>query len=205
MGFYAKHVFARFMDRSMRHMNELRSETLAPAHGEVLEIGFGTGLNLRYYPTSVSKLAALDPLDALQARVQRRIASVSFPVERFVLGADNGLPFEAESFDCVAMTWTLCSIREPLAALAEMRRVLRRDGVLLFIEHGRSEDPAVARWQARLNPIHRRVACGCELVRPIDALIRKGGFELMELRRFALEDVPRIFGETYQGSARTQT
>ena len=186
----------------MRQMAELRPETLARAHGEVLEIGFGTGLNLPHYPSGVSRLVALDPLDALRERVQARIARAPFPVERVVLPAEGGLPFEDGRFDCIAMTWTLCSIALPLPALEEMRRVLRPAGVLLFIEHGLSEDPQVARWQRRVTPLHRRVSCGCHLDRPIDQLLRKGGFELPELKRFVLEQGPRIFTATYQGVAR---
>ncbi len=186
----------------MRQMEELRSETLARAHGEVLEIGFGTGLNLAHYPSGVRKLVALDPLDALHARVEARIARAPFPVERFALPAEGGLPFEDGRFDCIAMTWTLCSIAEPLPALQEMRRVLRPGGHLLFIEHGLSDDPGVARWQRRVTPLHRRLSCGCNLDRPIDALIRKGGFQLPELKRFVLEQGPRIFTATYQGLAR---
>ncbi len=186
----------------MRQLEELRSGTLARAHGEVLEIGFGTGLNLPHYPGSVRRLVALDPLDALPERVEGRIARAPFPVERFTLPAEGGLPFEDGRFDCVTMTWTLCSIAQPLPALQEMRRVLRPDGQLLFIEHGLSEDPGVARWQRRLSPLHRRVTYGCNLDRPIDDLLRKGGFVLPEIKRFVLEQGPRIFTATYQGLAR---
>ena len=186
----------------MRQLEELRPGTLARAHGEVLEIGFGTGLNLPHYPSSVRKLVALDPLDARPGRVEGRIARAPFPVERFALPAEGGLPFEDGRFDCVTMTWTLCSIAQPLPALQEMRRVLRPDGQLLFIEHGLSEDPGVARWQRRLSPLHRRLSCGCNLDRPIDDLLRKGGFVLPEIKRFVLEQGPRIFTATYQGLAR---
>ncbi len=186
----------------MRQMEELRPGTLARAHGEVLEVGFGTGLNLPHYPSAVRRLVALDPLDALRARVEGRIARAPFPVERFALPAEGGLPFEDGRFDCIAMTWTLCSIAEPLPALQEMRRVLRPAGVLLFIEHGLSDDPSVARWQRRVAPLHRRLACGCHLDRPIDQLLRKSGFDLAELKKFELEQGPRIFTATYQGVAR---
>ncbi|MCH6562212.1 MAG: class I SAM-dependent methyltransferase [Myxococcales bacterium] len=202
MGIYRKHIFPRVMDWAMHQLDELRPGTLARAHGEVLEIGFGTGLNLPHYPSSVRKLVALDPLDALPARVEGRIARAPFPVERFTLSAEGGLPFEDGRFDCVTMTWTLCSIAQPLPALQEMRRVLRPDGQLLFIEHGLSEDPGVARWQRRLSPLHRRVTCGCNLDRPIDDLLRKAGFVLPEIKRFVLEQGPRIFTATYQGLAR---
>jgi len=202
VGFYRRHIFPWVMDWAMRQMGELRPGTLARAHGEVLEIGFGTGLNLPHYPSSVRKLVGLDPLNALPERVEARIARAPFPVERFALFAEDGLPFEDGRFDCVTMTWTLCSIAQPLPALQEMRRVLRPDGYLLFIEHGLSQDPGVAYWQRRLSPLHRRVACGCTLDRPIADLLRKGGFELPELKHFVLEQGPRIFTATYQSLAR---
>ncbi len=201
MGFYERRIFPFFLDLAMRGMNDLRAETLAPARGDVLEIGFGTGLNLRYYPEGVRRLAALDPMDALEKRVQERIAEAKFPVERHALPADERLPFEDTSFDTVAVTWTLCTIPDPVAALVEMRRVLRPEGQLLFIEHGRSDDPKVARWQDRLNPIQNVIGCGCNLNRPIDALVKKGGFTLQHLDRFCRARTPRFVGEMYRGVA----
>lgn len=202
MGFYARHVLPRAMDWSMRRRGRLRSEILARAHGEVLEIGFGTGLNLPHYPSTVRKLVGVDPMDARPAFMERRIRRAPFPVERFGLRAERGLPFEDGRFDCIVMTWTLCSIAESGPALAEMRRVLRPGGSLLFIEHGRSDDPAVVRWQRRVNGLHRLLALDCRLDRPIDALIRKGGFEIAELDRFVFKGEPRVYGETYRGIAR---
>jgi len=198
---YERHVFPRVMDLAMRQMAELRPAALAGAEGDVLEIGFGTGLNLPHYPPAVKRLIALDPLDALSERVQARVEAAPFPVDRHALRADGGLPFDDDRFDSVAMTWTLCSIPEPGAALAEMRRVLRPGGRLSFIEHGLSDDPRVARWQERVNPLHRVIACGCHLNRRIDALIRDAGFRFESLDRFVLEDGPRIFNETYRGVA----
>ncbi len=201
MGVYARYVFPRLMDLTMRPLEALRAETLASAAGEVLEIGFGTGLNLPHYPPGVRRLYAVDPLDSLRRTVEARIARAPFPVERLHLRADGRLPFENARFACVAMTWTLCSIAEPLAALQDIQRVLATGGSLLFIEHGRSDAPRVARWQRRLNPVQRRLAGGCQLDRPVAALIRKGGFELTKLDRFSLDGVPRIFGEMYRGIA----
>lgn len=201
MGFYADHVFPRFMDWGMRQVDSLRSETLAGARGAVLEVGFGTGLNLRHYPKAVEKVVALDPLRALEQRVSERIAGARFPVERVSRLADDHLPFDDGSFDCVVTTWTLCSVEEPVAALSEMRRVLRDDGVYLFIEHGRSDDPTTARWQRRLNPLQRRIAGGCRLDRPIDELVASGGFEIRGLDRFVHDPGPRALSEMYRGHA----
>jgi len=198
---YQRHVFPPFLDLTMRRMDEYRPEVLSQAEGDVLEIGFGTGLNIPHYPSAVKSLTALDPLDALRRRVQKRVAAARFPVERVGRPADGRLPFDDDRFDSVTMTWTLCSIDEPDLALQEMRRVLRAGGRLLFIEHGRSDDPGVARWQDRLNPVQRVVACGCNMNRRIDALVRDAGFALERLDRFTLPEGPRILGEMYRGAA----
>jgi ubiquinone/menaquinone biosynthesis C-methylase UbiE len=184
----------------MRQVDELRPRVLALAEGDVLEIGFGTGLNLPYYPPGVKSLTALDPLDGLRERVEARVAAAAFPVERFALSADGELPFDDARFDCIVTTWTLCSIDRPLEALAEMLRVLKPAGRYLFLEHGRSDLPKTAKWQDRLNPVHRRVTGGCNMNRVIDRLVQAGGFEIAELQRF-LGRGPRILAEMYRGAA----
>jgi ubiquinone/menaquinone biosynthesis C-methylase UbiE len=185
----------------MKSMGKLRPEALAGARGEVLEIGFGTGLNLPHYPEGVTRLSTADPMNALRDRVRERIGAAPFPVEVHHLPADGALPFETGRFDCVTVTWTLCTIPDPVAALVEARRVLRREGRLHFIEHGRSDDPSVARWQDRINPIQNRVACGCNLNRRIDEIVERAGFSIDRLDRFQMERTPRVFGEMYRGAA----
>ena len=201
MGLYARYVFPHVLDFAMRGMNPLRADVLAPAAGDVLEIGFGTGLNLAHYPARVRRVCAVDPMRALERRVAERIAAAPFPVERHPLRADGGLPFDAARFDCAAMTWTLCTIPDPVAALREIRRVLRPGAPLLFIEHGRSDDARVARFQDRWNPIQNAIGAGCNVNRKIDALIREGGFEFEKLERFKA-DGPRFLVEMYRGVAR---
>jgi len=202
MGFYTDRVFPLLLDWTMRAVNDLRAPALAAATGDVLEVGFGTGLNLPYYPSAVRRLVALDPLRALERRVARRVAAARFPVERVALAADQRLPFEDASFDSVVTTFTLCSIPDPAVALAEMRRVLRPGGVYLFLEHGRSDDPKVARRQERWEPIQRRIAGGCHLSRPIDRLVRAAGFDVERLERFVQPHAPRILAEMYRGAGR---
>ncbi|MEX2208757.1 MAG: class I SAM-dependent methyltransferase [Myxococcota bacterium] len=201
MGLYERYVFPHVLDFAMRAMNPLRAGVLAPAVGDVLEIGFGTGLNLRHYPAGVRRVLAVDPMQALERRVAQRIAAAEFPVERHHLRADGRLPFDAARFDCAAMTWTLCTIPDPVAALRELRRVLKPGGSLLFIEHGRSDDARVARFQDRWNPIQNVIGAGCNVNRRIDALIREGGFEFEKLERFKA-DGPRFLAEMYRGVAR---
>jgi ubiquinone/menaquinone biosynthesis C-methylase UbiE len=202
MGFYADRIFPYLMDwtLSRSRFRELRREALASAHGSVLEIGFGTGLNLPHYPGSVTKLTVLDPAVLLPAKVTRRIASAFMPVDVRHLAAE-ALPFEDDHFNCVVSTFALCTIPDPVAALLEVRRVLKSDGCYLFLEHGRSDDVRVARWQDFFNPLQQRLACGCNLNRPIDALIRGAGLQVNRLDRFRLESVPRIVGEMYRGVA----
>jgi len=205
MGLYADYIFPYLMDwtLSRSRFHELRRQALASACGSVLEIGFGTGLNLPHYPGAVTKLTVLDPAVLLPARVARRIASASTPVEVTHLSAE-ALPFEDHRFDCVVSTFALCTIPNPAAALKEVRRVLKPGAAYLFLEHGRSDDARVAAWQDFLNPLQQRLACGCNLNRPIEALIREAGLQVDHLDRFRLEGVPRIVGEMYRGVATTK-
>ena len=204
MGFYSKQIFPRMMDWALgnRAISRERAATLELARGDVLEIGFGTGLNLPDYPPAVNTLTVIDPNLALADRVARRISEARIPVEQFELDASGRLPFDDSSFDVVATTFTLCSIDDVSSALREMRRVLRPDGQYLFLEHGRSDDSRVARLQNFLNPVQKLVACGCNLNRPIEDLIRASGFCIVELSRFQMPDLPRFVGECYRGIAR---
>src|SRR6266550_2996965 len=145
-----------------------RQQALAAVGGEVLEIGFGTGLNLRHYPSGVTRLTAIDVADLLPARTEQRISAAPFPVERVRLTAER-LPFPGGRF--------------------------------VFLEHGRSDDPRVARWQDRFNPIQRVIGVGCNLNRPIDALVRGAGFAITRLDRYVIEGEPRIMAEMYRGMA----
>lgn len=204
MGIYSKFIFPRILDWSLRDamMQPQRQKTLSPLRGHVLEIGFGTGLNLPYYPTTVTRLTAIDSQHMLPKRLAKRIAEARMPVERLQLDAGKRLPFEDQTFDGLVTTFTLCSIDDVNSALAEIRRVLKPTGEFVFLEHGRSDDPRVSKWQDFLNPVERVIGCGCNLNRSIDTLIRASGFEIVKLDRYLMPDVPRIFGETYRGVAR---
>lgn len=195
----------RFQDLAMRQMNPLRADTISEAEGEVLEVGFGTGLNLAYYGPAVKTLVGLDPLDVANvASVQARIGNAPFPVERRALRADGGLPFDAGRFDTVVTTWTLCSIPEVDRALREMRRVLKPGGRYVFIEHGRADAESTARWQDRINPLWNRLCDGCNINRKIDRLVEEGGFELQSLDRFRAKG-PGIVAQMYRGVATRAT
>lgn len=197
--FYEQRLFPYGLDLAMKNFGPQRKPTLEEAHGDVLEIGFGTGLNLPHYPAGVERLSTVDPMDALEERVARRIAAAPFPVERHRLPADGDLPFDTRRFDTVTVTWTLCTIPDAVAALREMHRVLKPEGRLLFIEHGRSDDPKIARWQDRLNPIWNVIGCGCNLNRVVSELVERGGFQIERLEQ--LIEGPRIFATLYRGAA----
>jgi SAM-dependent methyltransferase len=185
----------------MRQMNELRPALLETARGEVLDVGFGTGLNLAFYPRGVQRVVGIEPnpVEELPA-LDERIAAAPFPVEQHALRADGELPFDAGRFDCVVTTWTLCSIPDPIRALREMRRVTRPGGTYLFIEHGRAPAAGTARWQDRVNPLWRRFTGGCNMNRAIDALVEEAGFELGRLERFRHRG-PALLAHMYRGSA----
>ena len=202
MGLYATQIFPHLMDWVMSgdEFKRLRKLLLQGAHGEVLEIGLGTGLNLPHYPGSVSCLHAVDPAPLLPNRVAQRSRAVAFPVQIKQVSAET-LPFDERTFDCVVSTWTLCTILDPVKALREVRRVLKPNGVFLFLEHGRSEDAKIATWQDRVNPLQRVIGCGCNLNRKIDQLIGQAGLAITKLDRFHMQHVPRLGGAMYRGSA----
>jgi len=183
-------------------LEEQRREALALLRGHVLEIGFGTGLNLQFYPDQVTKLTALDSERMLPKRVRTRIAQAPMPVELFQLNASGSLPFENDTFDGIVTTLTLCSIADVEPALIEMRRVLKPDGAYVFFEHGRSDDPRIATRQDFWNPLQKLIACGCNMNRPIDRLITGAGMEMIELSRYQLPDTPRVLAEIYRGVAK---
>ena len=202
-GLYARIIFPRLLELSVggEAFAKERAKALKSVHGEVLEVGFGTGLNLSHYPPSVARLVALDPEEMLPATVSRRIAAASFPVGR-VRQVGEHLPFAAGRFDCVVTTLTLCTIADPLSALSEIRRVLRAAVTYVFLEHGRSADPQVARLQDWLNPLWRLsgIGRGCNINRPIDSLIAQAGLQIVSLERCVLGS-PRIMTEMYRGLA----
>lgn len=202
MGLYSRHIFPRLMDwvMSVEVFAEERRKLLARACGQVLELGFGTGLNLPHYPKTISVLHAVDPAGLLPRRVAWRCSRVSFLIRPQHVSAEI-LPFDDRTFDCAVSTWTLCTIPDPVKALQEVRRVLKPTGQFLFLEHGRSDDETIAVWQDRLNPIQRVIGCGCNLNRRIDQLISHAGLTMMKLDRFQMDSIPRLVGEMYRGIA----
>ena len=202
MGFYGRHVLPTLIELAMRNKaaQAERARLVPRAAGVVLEIGVGSGLNIPIYGRGVRKLYALDPSAELLQMARPRADRASFPVELLQHPAE-AIPLGDNSVDTVVTTWTLCTIPDVLAALREARRVLRPESGLIFIEHGRSTDPAVVRWQDRLTPLWRRVSGGCHLNRPIDQLLARGGFQISEMKRGYMAG-PRIGAYLYRGIAR---
>jgi ubiquinone/menaquinone biosynthesis C-methylase UbiE len=170
----------------------------------VLEIGFGSGLNLPHLPPEVREVWAVDPaLVGRRLSAQRR-ARTDVPVH--FEGTDAGaLPFEDDRFDAALSTWTMCTLPDPPAALREVARVLAPGGLLHFVEHGRSSDERVARRQLRWDPVQKRLAGGCHLSRDIPALLAAGGFEVLEISTHLERGAPKVIGFTYEGRARPTT
>jgi ubiquinone/menaquinone biosynthesis C-methylase UbiE len=203
LGFYSKYVLPRLIDLAMRNKDTtlLRAEAVPHARGRVLEIGIGSGLNLRFYSPEVEHVYGVDPSVELQRMAAKKTSSAPVPVTFIQLSAEDRLPIPDSSIDTVVMTWTLCSIPNPTAALEQMKRVLKADGRLIFVEHGRSPDGKVTAWQDRLNPMWKRIAGGCHLNREIDTVIERAGFKVADLKTFYLPG-PRPMTYTYQGIAK---
>lgn len=201
MGIYGRIVLPRLIDLAMRNRDasERRAALIPKATGSVLEIGIGSGLNLPFYSAGVTHLHGVDPSAELLSMARKSIDDAPFSVELTCQSAEE-LPVDSTSIDTVVATWVLCSIPNPLDALREMKRVLKPEGRLLFVEHGFSPDPKVQAWQHRLNPIWKTVAGGCNLDRKIDEMIASAGFSIAELRTTYLPG-PRPFTYTYEGSA----
>ncbi len=200
---YHEHLLPHIIVRacSSPEIAQERAQVVPAAEGRVLEIGIGAGHNLDHYrPGQVERIWGLDPSPALLAWAQERLPHLRIPVE-LLEGSAEAIPLEDASVDTVVTTFTLCSVPEVQRALAEMRRVLRPGGQVLFLEHGAAPEPWVRRLQDRLNPAWRIVAGGCHLNRSMDRLFREGGFELPELRaEYGLG--PRVVGFLYKGKAR---
>lgn len=184
---------------SSPNIDEYRQATLAKATGDILEIGFGTGLNLAYYPESIHKIVTVDANPGIDRLAQKRIDNSAIEVERHILNAEN-LPMADESFDSVISTFTLCSINNVERALAEIYRVLKPGGQFLFVEHGLSNEPNIQFWQDRLTPIQKVVGDGCHLNRNIRQLIANQ-FDVVTVEEFYAQKLPKVMGYFYQGVA----
>jgi ubiquinone/menaquinone biosynthesis C-methylase UbiE len=201
MGFYDKWILPRLTDLAMRNKEatRYRAQLLPQAKGVTLEVGVGSGLNLPFYGPQVDRLYAVDPSEELLRMAEKKVRGAPFPVELLARSAEE-IPIDDGAVDTVVTTWTLCTIPDPLKALAEMRRVLKPGGVLLFAEHGLAPEASVQRWQRRLNPLWNKLAGGCNLDRKMDELILGAGFRILELTT-EYAKAPRPMNYIYIGRA----
>jgi ubiquinone/menaquinone biosynthesis C-methylase UbiE len=203
MGFYDRFILPRFINCACgaTPIMKQRQKVVPQASGTVLEIGIGTGLNLPYYDAAkVERLIGLDPSEESWKLAGKRAAGVDFEVEFIGLPGEE-IPLADASVDTVLVTFALCTIPDPVAALKGMGRVLRPGGKLIFCEHGRAPDAAVRKWQDRLNSVWRKLAGGCNLNRNIPDLLTAGGFHITELNTLYLPSTPRFAGYNYWGQA----
>ncbi len=202
MGVYASWVLPRLIHWTMRHgdLTRYRERLIPLAHGRVLEIGIGSGLNLPFYREGVVQVIGVDPARELLRRASA--VPTRMPVH-LVRARAEALPLSDGSVDSIVMTWSLCSVANAPAALSEMRRVLRPDGELIFVEHGLAPDPSVANWQHRLDPVWHQISC--HLNHPVDRLLEEAGFEVRSLTAGYLGSGPKSLTYMYEGFARART
>ena len=203
MGWYSARILPRLLDIGcgQRTTADLRSRICAGLSGDVLEIGFGSGHNIAHYPAAVRRVTAVEPCDVAWHLANHRLAETVIHVERGALDAQT-LPFADGTFDTCLSTWTLCSIPDVMAALRDVRRVVKPGGTFHFLEHGLAPDESVRRWQGRLEPLQQRLFGGCHLTREMGDLVATAGFEMIELDTFYMHGSPRFEGATYLGVAR---
>lgn len=204
MGFYQDRILPHLINLAMRQktLATYRERVVPAAEGRVLEIGVGSGLNLPFYSQNVKAVVGLDPSPKLLA-MARRVEHRNLGKVEFMVGSAEEIPIESASVDTVVTTWTLCSIPEASRALREMRRVLKRGGQLLFVEHGRAPDPNVRWWQDELTPLWKRLGGGCHLNRAIGSLITGAGFKFDRFETGYMRG-PKPLAFMYEGSARSR-
>ncbi len=202
MGIYERHILPRLIDLicSSEDIGAYRAELLQDAKGVTLEIGFGSGTNLPFYPAHLEKLLIVEPSETAIGLAQKAIDNVSFSVEK--VGTDGQqLTLPSESVDTVVISFTLCTVDDIDQTLREAARVLKTTGTLLFLEHGSSDDQNTARWQNRLNGLQKKLCGGCNLNRKIDDAIKASPLRLTTVKTSYLRRTPKTHGFLYQGKA----
>jgi SAM-dependent methyltransferase len=202
VGFYTDHVLPRAQDVLMgrKPLREVRARVCSGLRGDVVEVGFGTGLNSPYYPSEVTTLYAVEPSQVSMRIARPRVEKNDVLLEPAGLSGER-LDLPSERFDAVLSTWTLCTIPDVGAALAELHRVLKPGATFHFVEHGHAPDPGVARWQERIEPFWKPIAGGCHLTRRMPELIDQAGFTIDNVDTYYFKGELKPFGYTYEGRA----
>ena len=202
MGLYGEQVLPRIINVAcgLKGVEPLRRRVCDGLEGDVVEIGFGSGLNVPFYPAAVTRVAAVEPADLGWKLAETRLSATSVPVQRSGLDGQS-LPFADNSYDAALSTWTLCTIPDVATALSEVRRVLKPGGTLRFVEHGLAPDERVRRWQHRLEPVQKRLFGGCHLTRPVVDLLTAAGFTITDLDVFYEKGAPKTLGADSLGAA----
>src|SRR5215208_2272545 len=204
MGIYSEKVLPHIVHvvGNMKVARPQRQRVCEGLAGDVVEIGFGSGPNVPYYPPTVTGVAAVEPSDVGWKLAEQRLRDTAVPVQRSGLDGES-LPFPDDRFDTALSTWTMCTIPDIEAALRELRRVIKPGGTLHFVEHGLAPDASVRRWQHRLEPLQKRAFGGCHLTRPVLELVRGAGFEITEVDVFYEKGSPKAVGAHSLGVARS--
>ena len=203
MGFYDDHILPHFIHLACgtKPILKQREKVVPHAEGRVLEIGMGSGINIPYYnPDKVEKVWGLEPSIGMREKAKPRVASAAFDLEWLDLPGEE-IPLDDNSADSIVLTYTLCTIPDWLAAVKQMRRVLKPGGKLLFSEHGKAPDESVRKWQDRINPWWGKIAGGCHLNRDIPRLLIEGGFDIKDMETLYVPSTPKVAGFTYWGFA----
>ena len=202
MSFYEERILPHLINKacSASPTQKQRQKIVPLAEGRVLEIGFGSGLNVPFYDVSkVEKIWALEPSEGMRSKAKPLVDESALDIEFIDLPGEQ-IPLDADSADTVLVTYSLCTITDAITALEGMRRVLKPGGRLLFCEHGRAPDDGVLRWQNRINPAWRRIAGGCNMNRDIPSLLEAGGFRMVSDERMYIPGV-KVLSYNYWGIA----
>ena len=205
MSFYSESIFPFFFDSVVRNkvFDQRRKAVLSNCQGKVLEIGAGTGINLDYYPDFIEEITVVEPNPGMKIQFQKKALAHRIKVDFRLSGAEK-MPFPDQTFDTVVSTITMCSIPDLQGALAEIKRVLKPEGIFIFLDHGLSDENFTARVQRFLNPLHSCIGAGCQLNKNYEIELHTANFQILELKKYNIKNAPKFIGFVYEGIAKVR-